>query len=381
MNRVSLAVMRRELRYMWRDRGLRYIIWVGPLLGIFLFMGIYQAQVVKDIPTAVVDLDRSSGSREMTTMLKGAENLSITTYPESYMDLEKLIQEGRVMVGIVIPENFARNVSLHRPTRVLMIIDASNSIYATNASTAVLGVARTISAQAGIKTLVAGGMEPGQAKKAYLGIDFKEEPWFNPTLNYAYFLVLALALNIWQQCCSIASSINIIGETGMASWLQVKAAGVSRFRYFASKSLIHVTTFMLMVLPVYWLAFEIMKFPLACGWGPLLAFTLAFAIALHSVGTLMSSAANNAVDSTRLGMMVALPSFVLSGYTWPLHAMPGFLQPVAWVFPQTWFFQGFNYLAFKNPGWSYISSYFMAMAVYAVVCYGLTAFIIYRLER
>jgi len=381
MIRTDLKVMRRELGYMWRDRGLRNILLFGPLLGLLLFAGIYAAQTITNIPTAIVDLDRSASSREIADKMDNAPNLKVAGYPQTYEELEDLIGRGKVVVGVVIPENFGRDVSLHRHTRVLLIIDASNTIFATNASTAVLGVTRTLSAEIGVKTLLAQGMDPIKARDMYLSVDLKEEGWFNPTLNYAYFLVLAMALNIWQQCCSIAASINIIGETGVKSWLQIKAAGFSKLRLFISKSAVHITIFMVMAVLIYIIAFGIFKIPLACKLSTLLLFTLVFAFALHSIGTLMSSIANNAVDSTRFSMMVALPSFALCGYTWPIEAMPRFLQPVVWVFPQTWFFQGFNYLSFKNPGWQFMASYFYALIAIAFICYGLTTVITAWRER
>jgi ABC-2 type transport system permease protein len=235
------------------------------------------------------------------------------------------------------------------------MIDGSNFIYATNASNAVLTVTRTISAQIGVKALVARGIQIGQAQEAYQSIIFRNEGWFNPTLNYAYFLVLALALNLWQQFCMLAACMNIIGETGMGSWTQLKALGISKIQLFASKSLVHIAAFMVMVLPVYAISFYIFEIPLHCSFWVLSLFTLVFAVSLHSIGTLVSSLASSALNATRFGMIIALPSFVLCGYTWPLEAMPSYLQQVVKVLPHTWFFQGLNYLTFKSPGWGFIS--------------------------
>lgn len=366
---------------MWRDKGLRNILLFASLIGILLFAGIYSAQVLQDIPTAIVDLDRTGSSQELIEMMNNAENLEVVAYPSSFKEVETLIKQNKAVVGVVIPENFGRDLSLGRQTRVAIFIDGSNMAYATNASSAVLEVTRTISAKAGIKTLLAKGVHPDQAVNAYQAIEFKEESWFNPTLNYAYFLILGLALNIWQQCCTLAACMNVIGENGVKSWLQIRACGVSKFVLFFSKSLTHIITFMAMALPVFFLAFAVLKLPLACSFSTLLLFTLAFAVAMHSVGTLMSTLAVNAVDSTRFGMVVALPSFVLSGFTWPIEAMPEFLQHIVYILPQTWFFQGINYLSFKNPGWQFMSQYFLSFALIAVVCYGITALVVCWQER
>lgn len=351
---------------------MRNVMLFVPLLGVLLFAWLYSAQSLNAIPTAIVDLDHSRGSREFADKLTGAEKLNITAYLSTYQELQEAIAGGRIVVGVVIPKNFEQDVALGRQTRVLMIIDGSNMVYATNASAALLEVTRTVSAEAGIRTLVGSGMQLDQAREAYKPIAFREEAWFNPTMNYAYFLVLALILNIWQQCCTLASAMNVIGETGMKSWLQIKASGVSMTRLFISKSMTHIITFMLMVLPLYFLAFRVLKLPLQCNFGVLMFFTLLFVIAIHSVGTLMSSAVSNAVDASRLGMMIALPSFVLSGYTWPIDAMPPLLQSLVWIFPQTWFFQGLNYLTFKNPGGDFMLPFYAGLIVTAAVCYAIS---------
>lgn len=237
MLRQCLAVMRREVYYLWRDKGLRNILLAGSLLGLLVFYATYSTQVLKDIPTAVVDLDCSRESRQLVEDVSGAENLKVVACPGSFAEVEELIRRGQVVVGIVIPENYAKSVSLRRQVNLSVIIDGSNMIYATNAANTVLAITGTINAQAGIKTLLAGGLHPDQAQEAFSSVTFREEPWFNPTLNYAYFLVLALALNLWQQCCMLTACMNIIGETGRKSWSQLKAAGVSKFMFFSASPL------------------------------------------------------------------------------------------------------------------------------------------------
>lgn len=376
-----LSIMRREFFYMWSDRGLRFILLLGPILGMLLFYGIYSTQVVKNIPTAIVDLDHSSDSRKVVSDLAGVDYLKIVSYPDSYQELEKMVQSGQVVVGVVIPENYGRDLGSKKGARILAIIDGSNTIYATNANNAVLGVSRTINAQAGIKTLIAGGLTTNEATDAFQRIEFEQEPWFNPTLNYAYFMVLAFALNVWQHCCMLASAMNFTGESRFTSWLQLKASGYPLNRLFLSKSLTHLLVFTAILIPIYVLAFGVFKFPLACNLAVLFLFSLVFILSIHSLGTFISTLALNAVDATRFGMIIAVPSFVISGYVWPIEAMPDALQSFAWVFPQTWFFQGFNYLVFKNPGFDYMMPYFAVLAGIAVLFYLLATMVIFIKER
>lgn len=369
MFRQCRAIMLRELFYMWRDRSLRNLLLVGPLLGLLLFAGVYSSQRIGSIATGIVDLDNSSASRQVVAELKNTQNLQVVAYFDNFAQLEESIKRDEVIVGVVIPENYGKNIALQRQTKVAVFIDGMNMAYATNASSAALTITRTLGAQVGIQSLVAKGIQTNQAQEAYQSIDFPEEAWFNPTANYAYFLVLAFALNVWQQFCTLASCMIIIGENGLRSWLQIKASGISLLKLFVCKSLVHIGVLNLIALPVYYLAFVVYKLPLACGWPNFLLFSFLFTLALHGLCTMMSSYSPNAVNATRYGMIIALPSFLISGYTWPLEAMPHWFQPLAWIFPQTWFFQGVSYLTFKNPGWGFMSRYYGTLGLMAVIFY------------
>ena len=219
MLKKSLAIMGREFTYMWRDRGLRRILIYGPIIGILLFAGIYSTQVIKDIPTAIVDLDNSTASRELTTLVENAEYLHVTETPPSFEQLEEKIKRGKVKVGVVIPENYGKDLALGRQAKVSLIVDGSNMVYATNATSAVLTVTRTVGAQAGIKTLIGKGIQPREAIDAYQG-SRSVKRLVQPTLNYAYFLVLSLALKHLATVLHPCGVYEHPGETGLRSWLR-----------------------------------------------------------------------------------------------------------------------------------------------------------------
>lgn len=370
------AVVNREILLVWRDRDLRCLLLLGPLLGLLLFAGIYSAQVIKHIPVAVLDLDRSQTSLEMVKDFANSESLNITAYPDSYDELEGMIERGEVVVGVVIPEDLGRDLDRRKGSRILCIVDASNTIYATNASNAVLTVTRTIGARVAVKALISHGADPQLAQEAYQGIEYSDAAWFNPTLNYAYFLVVGLAVHVWQYCFMLLAAMLVVGETGRRSWLQYKAAGFSLPRLFAGKAAVHLAVSMALILIVYWFAFSVLKYPLAGSFEKLLLLTVLFALSVHSIGSFISSLAPNALDATRISMVIAIPSFAVTGYTWPLEAMPEFLGKLAWLLPHTWFFQAFNYLSFKGDNWRFILPYMVVLLLTAVLFYSLTAAVI-----
>ena len=378
MLRLFYAFFRREFTYIWRDRGLRVVLLVMPLLSLLLFGLAYRAQVLTDIPTAIADLDRSAQSRALASDIKQAENLDVVAYYNSYEEIKRAIEKGEVVVGVVIPEKFGQQQELRRPTRVAMIIDGSNMVYAINASVAVLQVVRTIEVKSGVKVLLAQGEHMKDAMNALMAVNIVDEPWFNPTINYAFFLVLGLVLNIWQQCCTLLSAMTIIGETGTRSWVHLKSSSRSLFIIFLAKILAHLVIFMATVAVLYGLCFEVLHLPLRCDFGKLMLFTMGFAVAMHSLGTLVSSFSRTAADASRIVMAIAVPAFVLSGFSWPLEAMPQILAQVVKWLPQTGFFQGVIFLSMKDASWAYMSQYYFQFLLFALVAYALSA-VIFRL--
>jgi len=427
--RTFYLLLKRELFLIWHDRGIRIILFVIPFLTLLLFWGIYQPGTLFHIPAAIVDLDQSANSRMVISEFESSENLDIKAYYQTFEELKEAIENGEVITGVVIPKDFGKNLELRRSTRMLMVIDGTNMAYATNASTTMMEIAETLKATTGVKTLLAyrpttdddlyssvgnltdgedvtlsdttdssssststgsleldmnlydAGYTMAEALQVYMPITFQDEGWFNPTLNYSYFVLLGVFFNIWQQCSTLLFCMNILGETGTPSWLQIKTSGFSKIKLFAGKSVLQILLVMLVAAVILFISFVLCKLPTSVSIFVWLGFLLCFTLALHGLGTMMSSVTANSLDATRLGMVVALPSFLISGFSWPLEEMPLLLQKIAWCIPQTWFFQGINYLSFKNPPAGFIGHYCLVLLLMALLFYAVGFCATYVRER
>ena len=427
--KMFYLLCRKEFLLIWHDRGMRLILFAIPFITLLLLWGIYHPGVLFHIPAAIVDLDHSAGSRMASEQFKSSENLDIQAYYASFEELEQAVQNGSIIAGIVIPPDFGKNLELRQSTRLLMVIDGSNMAYTTNTSTTMMEIAETLKVTTGVKTLLAyrpltddglyssignltdgksvtfsditqenaqqfstGNMEldmnlynagytMAEAMQVYMPVAFQDEAWFNPTLNYSYFVLLGLFLNIWQQCATLLFCMNIIGETGNPSWIQCKISGFSKIKLFVGKSLVQIILLMLIAAAILLISFYICHFPTSIPFSIWLGFILCFTLALHGLCSMMSSIIPNSIDATRFGMVIALPSFILSGFSWPLEEMPFWLQKLAWCIPQTWLFQGINYFSFKNPPPDFIWHYCYVLLLMALLFYGISCTAVYLRER
>ncbi len=422
-------IWKKEWLNFWHDAVMRWIFLLVPIVALALLAGVYNSGVIFHIPTAIVDLDKSENSRMVIGQFEADENLDIIGYFSTFEEVKAAIENGEIKAGLVIPKDFGENIELRHSTRLLLIIDGTNMIYATNASTSMMQVAETLKATVGVKTLLAyrpttdddlysspGNLTDGaditlsdvtgtnsrtsstgdleldmnlydagytmeEAKQVYMPITFQDEGWFNPTMNYAYFVLLGLFMNIWQQCCTLLFCMSSISETGSRYWVQIRSSGCSIWKYFSCKNLFQIALALLAALVILLISFYILELPTSVSLGTWMLFIACFTFSIHALAGMMSNLTSDSVDSTRLGMIVALPAFMISGFSWPLEMMGQTMQHIVRCVPQTWFFQGVNYLSFKSPTPAFIQHSCLMMLLLAGIFYTVSLLAFYFKER
>ncbi|MDT7829896.1 ABC transporter permease [Pricia sp. S334] len=83
------------------------------------------------------------------------------------------------------------------------------------------------------------------------------------------------------------------------------------------------------------------------------------------------------MKATEVLMVVATPSFILSGFTWPLSQMPTWVQFIADLIPLTHYLKTFRLLYLNHSGISHIYGPLLAMGVIAIICLTLSAVILH----
>ena len=111
-----------------------------------------------------------------------------------------------------------------------------------------------------------------------------------------------------------------------------------------------------------------------------LVSTVVFLIAVSGFGMLVSAIFSR-VNSIRLAMVMAMPSFILSGFTWPLQAMHPIGRVIGECLPLTWYLQAFQSITMKGAGWDVISSYIIILLLMAVICFSLSLVFVDKRQR
>jgi len=124
--RTLLAIGRKELRQIARDRRSLFILLFVPAFFLLLY-GYALNFDIRDISLAVEDNDRSSESRALVSAFVNSGYFRLVEFVESNADLRRLIDRNDARATLVIPSEFGRDVIRGRPVGVQVIIDGENA--------------------------------------------------------------------------------------------------------------------------------------------------------------------------------------------------------------------------------------------------------------
>ncbi len=354
------TLIRKEFTQLRRDPMLLRLALLMPLLQLILF-GYVVAVDVRDIATAVVDLDRSATSRALTDAFSGSGYFTITTRPASESELQALLDTGQVRAAVVIPEGTQAALDAGRVAGIGIIVDGSDSQISSVAS----GYASQIVARANYQRLRAAGVASGAP-----GLDARIRVMFNPTLDPINTMIPGLIAAILTISLMAIMSQAVVRERESGTLEQLFVTPVRPAEYLIGK----VTPYAVLALVqagivagagMGWFGVPFYGSPWVVAAG--LGLFLLVNIGLGLLVSLMSRTRTQAIQST---MFILLPTIVLSGFIFPIESMPEAIQPFTYLIPLRHALVVLRGSFVKGSTFSDLAEPLVALAVFTVVIFG-----------
>lgn len=344
------SVIASEWRYIFKDKKIFAILFLIPVLYTLLFGAVYSQHKVVEVSTILYDQDQSQLSREIAQALDASQSLHITREVYSEAEVKQAIDEGSARAGIIIPSGLEASVKSGTPSSVMTLIDGSNMMIANTVMKGANEVISTFSYGVSTKKLLMTGESEDEITATFSTIPFSYRVLYNPTFDYSDFLVTGMVGIALQQVLFLGIGLTVSREKETGKWgsfskwkhQPLRLAFAKTFPYFV------IGTFNTIISAVL----TTMLFGLSLN-GSIAAVVLLavlFSYAVTGLGYLVSLTAKDRVSATQNAMLIALPSFVLSGYSWPFDAMPQALVTLGHMLPLTYFLDGIRDVYLKGHG-------------------------------
>ncbi|MCX6137402.1 MAG: ABC transporter permease [Ignavibacteriales bacterium] len=339
-----LPIMKKELRQLRRDRRVLLILTFIPAM-MLLLNGYALNFDVKDIRMGVIDLEKSTGSREFINSFVTSGYFAYVEQLPSAEAATQRIDDAKLRVAIVVPRDFSNTLLSNRPASVQVLIDGMDA----NAAATVVGYVQAVSLQYSQKIMLASIAKMGRG--SYVPIQYDARIWYNPELKSAKFLVPGLIAFILAITAVIATSLSIVREKERNTIEQIDVSPVRPYELIIGKMIPYAVISLIAAALVLVAANILFDVVVKGNYFYLFIATLLFIISALSIGLLVSTVSDSQQVAFQLASLTSmLPTMILSGFMFPIRSMPWWLQILTNLTPAKFYLVILRSIILKGVG-------------------------------
>ena len=321
MNARTLAIMRKEFLHIVRDPRTLTLVFLIPIIQMIL-LGYAATTDIENIGTVVLDGDRSAESRELIRAYEATGYFAITHRVESEGEVTALLDHGDVRAALIIPANYGADLLSGERVEVGLIVDGSDPTVANSILAAAL---QTGEAQS--RAILRGQARPPG------GLEVRPSVWYNPGLESVNYMIPALMGLILQFLAMLVTSMAIVREREYGTMEQLIVTPIRPLELVIGKTVPYVLVAFLNLLEVLAVGVFWFKVPIHGSLELLLALSALFLLGSLGIGIWISTMAGTQQEAMLLSYLILVPSIFLSGFFFPLEAMPWTLQALSYLVP------------------------------------------------
>lgn len=314
------TIMRKEMYHIWRDpRTLGLIILLPALLLLLLGYGISAES--RDIAIAVADLSKTDESRAYIQQFTASHDFLVIEDTLGEKELVGLIDAGKVEVGILIPEDFGRNLATHQTAKVQFYVNGSAD--PTQVQTIQLKLS-AIGQMASQDILIEQISRAGASFEVSLPVDMFIKTLYNPNGDQKLFMIPGLIPVILELQALLLSALAIVKEREQGTMEQLIVTTIKPWELMLGKIIPYLLVSVFTVLSLLGLSYLLFGVYPAGSFWELLWLSVIFIIGSLGMGVLISNISQSQMQAMYLAMFIVLiPSIILSGMLYPRDNMPG----------------------------------------------------------
>ncbi len=359
MNHVW-AVAIKELRQMGRDRRTLMVMLFLPAFFLLLY-GYALNFDIRHVSLVVQDRDASAESRKLVARFVESTYFELVGTASSDAEIERALDGGTARAVLVIPEGFGRDVARRIPANVQVLLDGDNA----NTATTVLGYTTAVLREASVGT--------GTTVTTRLAT-VEPRIWYNPELRSTLFLVPGLIAYISMITAVVATALSIVREKENGTMEQIRMSPISTPAFIMGKAAPYLVMSQISGLLVILAAMALFGMPMRGDWIALSFVLAVFLIGAVGTGLLVSTIAETQQVAFQVGSLVAfLPTFILSGFIFPIASMPIVLRYASTVVPARYFLIALRGIVLKGSDLQAVWPSVAALGAYAFLVLGLAS--------
>ena len=362
--RRTRALFVKELRHITRDPLSLAMALAVPVLMLLLF-GFALSLDVDRIPTLVYDQDGTPASRDLVHEFQGSRYFQIRGFVEHYDGIERGIDRDQILMGVVIPRDYSKNVAAGREAPVQILIDGSDS----NTAAIALGYVDSLM-QSYALTLRSDMQNRKGAGEVQPPVDARLRVWYNSSLESKNYVVPGLIAVILMIIAALLTSLTIAREWEMGTMEQVLSTPMRPTEMVLGKMLAYFAVGLADTAIVVVVGIVLFRVPFR---GSILMLAVSACLYLSGAlfwGIFISAWAKTQLLAYQAALISSfLPAFLLSGFIYAIETMPPVIQAITYVVPARYFVTILKGVFLKGVGFQLLWGELGLLVLYAAIVF------------
>jgi ABC-2 type transport system permease protein len=366
MTRRIIPIMKKEAVHIWRDPRSLYMALGLPMVLLILF-GYAITMDVRHVEVGIIDQDGTALSRNFISRVRASDYFSLLYLSSNDAETERLLNEGFVKVFIVIPPDFSRDLAKGKDKALQLLVDGSNN----NRALVSLGyVSRIIQIFAADVLTEKMSRQGGLYAAGFPMIDPRIRVWYNPELRSANFIVPGLIAVVMTVMTTLLTSLTVAREWENGTMEQLIAGPARSHEIVIGKMLPYFLLGLAQVALVVLAGTLIFKVPLKGNLFVLFVVSAIFLFCGLGIGLLLSIVTKSQQLAYMFSILTTLlPSYLLSGFIFPIKSMPKVIQWISALVPARYFLTTLRGIFLKGYGFGSIWLEISALSVLSLIIF------------
>jgi ABC-2 type transport system permease protein len=352
------AIARKECLHILRDWRSLLLALAIPIFLILLF-GYALDTDLKNVPTIAWDQSNTPQSREFLSFFGGSPTFSLDRFADNYRDIRTMLDEGRAMVAVVVPPDFADNIEAGRVAPVQVIVDGCDA----NRARLAIAYASTIGEL--YNRNIAARRTTLQSN---VPVELDTRAWYNPDLRSANVIIPGIIALVMVVIASMLTSVTVAREWETGTMEQLIATPVRPTELLWGKVAPYFLIGMIDVLIAVATGMWLFDVPFRGSLVLLVLLSGLFLIGTLFFGLMISAAMKRQTLANQIALTTSyLPTLMLSGFTFAIANMPYPIQILTYIVPGRYFVTILRGIYLKGVGLEVLWESAAFLLVFAVM--------------
>jgi len=344
MIKRTLAIVKKEVRQLKRDIRLLAVIFSFPVLLLIMF-GYAVNFDVKNIKISIYDMDKSELSRDFINSLNSSEYFNIVDFIQSSSDVNIHLDQKVAKCVVTIPSDFSKKINSNRNTSIQYLIDGVDANTASIIKNYMFAATAKFNQKINSKILVSKGL------KEFVPLSLETQFWFNPDLKTTRYLIPGLIAMILIVTAVITVALSFVREKEKGTMEQLNVSSLKTIELILGKTLPFVVIALVNAGLILLAGYIFFGVEVKGSYLLLLLTTLIFLTASTSLGIFISVLSDSQQVAFSAATFVSLlPSFILSGFVFPIDSMPVIIQVITYLTPAKYFIEILRAIILRGVG-------------------------------